>query len=184
MKTARMISLFASAIVCSAPAALAEPAADCEHGKLMRSLSRLHLGQAARVAKTDSVALELVEGRQRQTAIEVRCDAIEVPIAQEVEVPTDKRPANTRVVAGVTVSRTAAGAISLDFPAGVVDLEPVQVLVMFDDSVSVVRGDRVLYAFARHADGTTVETEGIGNGCGCERTTRPDGEVSVRRLKR
>jgi hypothetical protein len=150
----------------------------------MESLSRLRLGQSAKVTRAeDAVTVEVFDRGVRREALRVSCDAIATPIADEVESPADKRPSVTKVVAGVIVSRTQGGALSLDFPAGMLDLEGVHVVVMFDDSVSLVRGERVFYGYARHADGTVVETEGVGNGCGCERTTRPDGTVSVRRLE-
>lgn len=164
---------------------LAAAPTPCENAALMKSLGTLRLGQASTVTRADDhVQIDLVQGKSAETALRVSCDAIEVPVADTVETPREREPARTRVVSGVTVSRSAGGAISLEFPARVLDLQAVQVLVMFDDSVSVVRGGEVFYALARHADGTVVETEGIGNGCGCERVRHPDGRQEQRTLQR
>jgi len=162
----------------------AAPPAPCDNAALIRTLGHLRGGPTLKVSKTtDAASVELVAGATvRERVLQVTCDAIEVPFADHLDRPT--KEAATRVVDGVTVSRTARGAVSLDFPADLVDREAVQLLVMDDDSVSVVRGDRVLYAFATLPDGGTVETEGVGNGCGCERTTDAAGKVTTRRLPR
>ncbi len=181
----RLVLTFALASFGLTTPALAAAPTPCENAALMKSLGNLRLGQASKVTRADDhVQIDLVQGKSTETALRVSCDAIEVPVAEAVETPREREPARTRVVAGVTVSRSAGGAISLEFPARVLDLEPVQVLVMFDDSVSVVRGDKVFYALARRADGTVVETEGIGNGCGCERVRHPDGRQEERPLRR
>lgn len=163
---------------------LAAPPAPCEHAALIRTLGHLRGGPTLKVEKTaDEARVDLIAGATvREGVLRVSCDAIEVPFADHLDRPT--KEAATRVVDGVIVSRTSRGAISLDFPAGLVDREAVQLLVMDDESVSVVRGDQVLYAFATLPDGGTVETEGVGNGCGCERTTDAAGKVTTRRLPR
>ena len=163
---------------------LGAPPAPCENAALIRTLGHLAGGPTMKVSKTDAEArLDLMAGPTlRETVLRVSCDTIDVPFVDHLDRPT--REAATRVIDGVTVSRTARGAVSLDFPAGLADRETLQVLVMDDDAVSVVRGDKIFYAFATLPDGSTVETEGIGNGCGCERTTDPAGKVAIRRLPR
>ena len=61
----------------------------------------------------------------RETVLRVSCDTIDVPFVDHLDRPT--REAATRVIDGVTVSRTARGAVSLDFPAGLADRETLQV---------------------------------------------------------
>lgn len=155
----------------------------CDNEALIKSLNKLRGSKTLKVAGNASeVRLELVHGPASDVALRVTCDAIEMPIADQVERPT--KGSATRVVDGITLSRTANGAVSFDFPADLLDPNSVQVLVLDDDSVSIVRGDKVYYAFATKSDGTVVETEGVGNGCGCERTTTPDGKVTHKRLAR
>ena len=172
---------FAFALVMMASSANAAP--PCDNAILKKSLGKLQGSPSMAVVHTaDEVRLELVHGKAREVAVRVTCDAIEVPLADLVERPT--KGSATRVIDGITLSRTANGAVSLDFAAGVVDAQPVAMLVLDDDSINIVRGGALYYAFATQADGTTVETEGIGNGCGCERTTDPAGKVTNRRLLR
>ena len=110
------------------------------------------------------------------------CDAVALPFAEQLERPSKDH--TTRVIEGITLAKTARGAISLDIPAGMADRAALQLLVLDDQSLSLTRGDKVFYAFATLPDGTTVETEGIGNGCGCEKTTDPSGKVTRKALPR
>lgn len=172
-------------VMLAASASVANAAAPCDNALLMKSLGKLQGSPTMAIARTaDEVRLELVSpgGKAREVAVRVTCDAIEVPLADHVDRPT--KGSATRTIDGIVLSRTANGAVSLDFGAGIADAQPVSMLVLDDDSISIVRGDKLYYAFATQADGTTVETEGIGNGCGCERTTDPAGKVTNRRLLR
>ncbi len=173
----------AFALVLAASPSVANAAPPCDNAILMKSLGKLQGSPALAIVRTaDEVRLELVGGKAREVAMRVTCDAIEVPLADHVDRPT--KGSATRTIDGITLSRTANGAVSLEFAAAVVDAQPVSMLVLDDDSINIVRGGKLYYAFATQADGTTVESEGIGNGCGCERTTGPDGKVTNRRLLR
>ena len=186
-----LVCATAAALVCATDSALAAPPR-CENATLITSIGKLRGSQALKVVRSgdegqrfgpaSEARLELVHGPSREVALRVTCDAIELPLADQVERPT--KGSATRVIDGITLSRTVNGAVSFDFPADLLDPGSVQVLVLDDDSVSIVRGDKVYYAFATKSDGTVVETEGVGNGCGCERTTAPDGKTTTRRLPR
>jgi len=179
----KLAFVLVSLVALSQGSANAAPPPRCENVALIKSLGKLHGSKSMKVVGGDSEArLEIIHGTSRDVAIRVTCDAIEMPIADQVERPT--KGSATRVVDGITLSRTANGSVSFDFPAQLLDPSAVQMLVLDDDSISIVRGDKVYYAFATKADGTVVETEGVGNGCGCERTTTPDGTVTHRRLAR
>lgn len=167
--------------------ALAAPR--CDNAALIRSLVKLQGSRTLAVSRKDgAVALELVHGAARETVLRATCDAIEVPIADLVDRPAQgAKLATTRVVDGIVISRSASGAVSLELPAGLVGLggrEAMSVLVLDDDSVSLALDGKVYYALQTTSDGTTIETEGIGHGCGCERAIAPDGKVSERRLAR
>jgi hypothetical protein len=177
--------LLALLLTCSG---LAEGAAHatpprCDNETLLRSLGRLRGGAAVHVVKGQGeVALELVRGSARETLLRASCERIEVPFAERLERPS--KQARTEVAGGIVLARTASGAISLDIARGLADREELHLLVLDDDSLSIVRGDKVFYAFATLPDGSTVESEGIGNGCGCERTTDANGKVTTRPLPR
>lgn len=180
------LALALALVLTSAAPVLAAPPR-CDNTTLITSLGKLSGSKALKVVVgapggPAEVRLELVHGPARDVALRVTCDAIELPLADQVERPG--KGSATRVIDGITLSRTANGAVSFDFPASLLDPAVVQVLVLDDDSVSIVRGDKVYYAFATRSDGTVVETEGIGNGCGCERITAPDGKVTTMRLPR
>jgi len=178
MKLALALVLLASL----STSALAAPPR-CDNETLIKSLNKLRGSKSLKVTGSAQEArLELVHGVAHDIALRVTCDGIEMPLADQVERPT--KGSATRVVDGITLSRSANGAVSFDFPADLLEPSSVSVLILDDDSVSVVRGDKVYYAFATRSDGTVVETEGVGNGCGCERTTAPDGKVTHKRLPR
>ena len=175
MKTALSLTLLSLLLPASA---LAE-APRCENARLMKTLSQLLGGAELQVSSTPEA---VTVGQKGQTPVLVAtCDEVTVPLATQVERPM-RGQARTVKVGPVTVSVTARGATSLDIAAGALQREAVQVLLFDDQSMSLSRGKDILYAFATQADGTTVETEGRGVGCGCIRTTTPDGKTSTRPL--
>lgn len=175
MKTALSLTLLSLLLPASA---LAE-APRCENARLMKTLSQLLGGAELQVSSTPEA---VTVGQKGQTPVLVAtCDEVTVPLATQVERPM-RGQARTVKLGPVTVSVTARGATSLDIAAGALQREAVQVLLFDDQSMSLSRGKDILYAFATQADGTTVETEGRGVGCGCIRTTTPDGKTSTRPL--
>jgi hypothetical protein len=83
---------------------------------------------------------------------------------------------------GYTLAR-GAHATSLDFDAGALFAEPVQLLVTDDGGLSLTLGpspSKVLYSRALRPDGELVEREDARVGCGCTRVTTPDGRQLVR----
>ena len=185
MKLALVLAALLAPLALASGDALAAPPR-CDNAALIRSLVKLQGSRALKVVRADgAVALELVHGSSRETVLRATCDAIEAPIADLVDRPTrDAKTAVTRVVDGIVISRSANGAVSLELPAGLADGRALSVLVLDDDSVSLALDGRVYYALQTTSDGTTIETEGIGNGCGCERKIAPDGKILERRLLR
>lgn len=175
MKTALSLTLLSLFVPVSA---LAE-APRCENARLMRTLAQLMGGAELQVSATPEA---VTVGQKGQPPVLVAtCDEVTIPLASQLERPV-RGQARTMKLGPVTVSLTARGATSLDIAAGALQREAVQVLLFDDQSVSLSRGKDVLYAFATQADGTVVETEGRGVGCGCVRTTSPDGRTSTRPL--
>lgn len=177
----------------AAPAANAAPparASACDNQGLIDALGRVRGGSGWVVVRGHGEAsLRRVPtakgpspGGLGEAALKVTCDALESPIATRVERPT-RGPARTLTDGGLVVSRTARGILSLDFEAGLADPEALHLTIADDESVSVVRGEALVYSIATLADGAVVTTEGRGFGCGCETTRAPDGQVSVKPLR-
>jgi hypothetical protein len=153
----------------------------CEQSQLMRALSHHRGGTTFDVRHKPNERAEVRDRKSGEVVLEVTCDTIEVPIAERVERPTKGAP-KTLTHGPLTLSRTARGAVSVDFAPGSLHRDAVSFLLFDDQSVTLSRGDTVLHASTLRPDGTVVEVEGRGVGCGCERTTTPDGKVSVRPL--
>lgn len=151
----------------------------CENARLMKTLGQLMGGAELQVSATPETVT--VGQKGRPPVLVATCDDVSIPLASQLERPV-RGQARTVTLGPVTVSLTARGATSLDIAAGALQREAVQVLLFDDQSVSLSRGRDVLYAYATQADGTVVETEGRGVGCGCVRTTTPDGRTSTRPL--
>lgn len=178
MKLALSLTLLSLLVPVSA---LAE-APRCENARLMKTLAQLMGGAELQVSATAEVVEIRQHGQKGQPPVLVAtCDDVTIPLASQLERPV-RGQARTVTLGPVTVSLTARGATSLDIAAGALQREAVQVLLFDDQSVSLSRGRDVLYAYATQADGTVVETEGRGVGCGCVRTTTPDGRTSTRPL--
>lgn len=175
MKTALSLTLLALALPSTA---LAE-APRCENARLMKTLAQLIGGAELQVSATPEATTVAQKGQP--PVLVVTCDDVQIPLAQSLERPS-RGPSRTMRLGPVTVSVTARGATSLDIAAGALQRDAVQVLVLDDQSLSLTRGKDTLYAFATQQDGTVVETEGRGVGCGCVRTTTPDGKTSTRPL--
>lgn len=181
-------SLLAPAVAVAAPPAPARRAA-CDNQGLIDALGRVRGGSGWLVVRGQGEAslrrTPTAKGTSPglgEAALRVTCDAIELPIATKLERPT-RGPAKTLTDGGLVVAKTARGVISLDFDAGLADPEALHLTLSDDESVSVVRGEALVYASATLADGSLVTTEGRGFGCGCETTRTPDGHVSVKPLR-
>lgn len=189
MKTALSLTLVALTLPSTA---LAE-GPRCDNARLMKTLSQFIGGAELEVTSSQTevvvarVATASKKGETLQPALavvpvmKVTCDTIDIPLANDVERPT-RGPSRTVQISSVTVSKTARGAVSLDIAAGALQREAVQVLLLDDQSMSLTRGKDVLYAISTRPDGTVVETEGRGVGCGCVRTTTSEGQTSTRPL--
>jgi len=175
MKLVLSLSLLSLLVPVSA---LAE-APRCDNTRLMKTLAQLIGGTELQVSATAEAVSVAKKGES--PVLTVTCDEVEIPLAKKLERPV-RGQAKTTTLGPVTVSLTARGATSLDIAAGALQRDAVQVLLLDDQSISLTRGKDVLYAFATQADGTVVETEGRGVGCGCVRTTTPDGKTNTRPL--
>jgi hypothetical protein len=153
----------------------------CDHAQLMRALSHHRGGAAFEVRHTPATRAEVRDRKTGEVVLEVTCDEIQAPIAERVIRPT-RGPAETLNHGPLTLSRTSRGATSLDFAPGALHRDGLSFLLLDDQSFSLTRGDLVLSAQSTRPDGALVEVEGRGVGCGCERTTTPDGKVSTRPL--
>lgn len=161
-----------------APAELAP--ARCDNARLMQTLST-HLGGASLAVHSKKGVVSVADRASGEAVLRVTCDEVEVPVAAKVERPM-RGAARTRTLGPLTVSLTSRGAISLDIEAGALHREPMSLTLLDDQSVTLTRGEAILYALVTRPDGSVVETEGRGFGCGCERTTAPDGRTSSRPL--
>jgi len=151
----------------------------CDNGRLMKTLSQ-QLGGHSLGVKTTDEAVAVHDLKTSESLLRVTCDEVSVPFVERTLRPS-RGPASTKTVGSVTVSVTARGAVSLDIAPGALHREGLQLLLLDDQSVSLTRGKDLLYAFATRPDGSTVETEGRGVGCGCMKTT-VDGKTTTRPL--
>jgi hypothetical protein len=174
MKAALSLTLLALSL----PSTALADGPRCENSRLMKTLAQMMGGLELEVTST---AKQVTVANKSDLVLTVTCDAIDIPLASRLERPS-RGPSRTLQVQAVTVSRTARGAVSLDIAAGALQREAVQVLLLDDQSVSLTRGKETLYAQATLPDGTVVVTEGRGVGCGCVKTTTPDGKTSTRPL--
>lgn len=151
----------------------------CDNGRLMKTLSQQLGGKSLGVKSTDD-AVVVHDLKSSDELLRVTCDEVSVPFAEKTLRPL-RGPATTKTVGPVTLSVTSRGAVSLDIAPGALHREGLQLLLLDDQSVSLTRGKDVLYAIATRPDGSTVETEGRGVGCGCVKTTL-DGKTTTRPL--
>lgn len=181
MKMVQTLAL--AAFTTLAGSAHAEEVARCDNARLMKTLSQLIGGADLKVTATESTVsvMSSTAGQRPEPVLTVTCDDVQVPLASQLARPS-RGPAKTATLGPVTVSRTARGAVSLDIAAGALQREAVQVLLLDDQSVSLTRGKDTLYSLATRPDGTVVEVEGRGVGCGCTKTTTPDGKTTTRPL--
>lgn len=177
MKTLALIA--ATFVAMTAPAAHAD-GPRCDNARLKKTLA-LMLGGDALVVGEQGDATTVSQRKGGEVVVRVTCDDIAIPLAGRVERPS-KGPARTWSEGPLTVSVTSRGAVSLEIAAGALHKDRVALLVLDDQSVSLTRGEAVLYAFATRPDGTTVETEGRGVGCGCVKTTTAEGVRTTRPL--
>lgn len=155
----------------------------CDNARLMKTLSQ-QLGGKSLGVKTTDEAVVVHDLKTNDQLLRVTCDEVSVPFAEKTVRPRHSpasTPATTKTIGPVTLSVTARGAVSLDIAPGALHREGLQLLLLDDQSVSLTRGEDVLYAFATRPDGSTVETEGRGVGCGCVKTTL-NGKTTTRPL--
>jgi hypothetical protein len=174
------VSLLSSPALANGPAPTEHAPASCDNARLMKTLS-VHVGGTSLAVHSAKGVVSVADRATGETLLRVTCDEVLVPAAATVERPT-RGAARTRTIGPATVSMTARGAISLDIEAGALHREPMSLTLLDDQSVTLTRGDAVLYALATRTDGTVVETEGKGFGCGCVKTTGPEGRTSTRPL--
>jgi len=185
----RVVNLIASAslvttLVALAGAASAEEIAcgDPQGRALIAAVARLPGSASLRVVRA-AHKVELVDVASRRVVLEATCEGVRVPLPEALRRPARVAPSVTRVDGPYTVSVTARGATSLSIAAGVAAPDAIEIVSFDDDSVTIADGrDRTWYSVALRPDGTRVEVEGAHVGCGCERTTHPDGRRSERRL--
>ncbi|MFO0746745.1 MAG: hypothetical protein U1F43_13900 [Myxococcota bacterium] len=154
----------------------------CERGALLNILARLPGSAALKVERAVHVT-RLVDVATKKVVLEATCHGVSIPASEGLEAAQPDKRAATRTDGRYTVSRSARGALSLGIAAGLAANDAIEVLAFDDDSVSLTDGrGRVWYSAVTKADGTLVEVEGAHVGCGCERTTAPDGKVPLRKL--
>ncbi len=157
----------------------------CEHRAVVRWAAQFP-GSGRIMVERGAELTRWRDARSGEVLLEARCDGLEVPFAR---VTKGDGPARVRPeVAGdavVTLARTGRDAVSLDIAAGGLGRVAVHVLTFDDGSFSVAdsRG-KALYTARVGSEGALVVTETAAVGCGCERTTTPEGRVSERKLPR
>ena len=196
MKQTRVIVALGFVALTLSSAAHAD-APRCEHRALVRWAAQFPGSGRIKVDRSPDQTRWL-DARSGATLLEARCDGLEVPFAPSREgraaaahAPADKGDGAARVRpavandAVVTLARTGRDAVSLDVAAGGLGRAAVHVLTFDDGSFSVADGrGKAVYAARVGSDGALVVTEAAAVGCGCERTTTPEGRVSERKLPR
>lgn len=157
----------------------------CEHRALVRWAAQFP-GSGRITVKRGAEHTRWLDARSGEALLEARCDGLEVPFARVVkgDGPARVRP-EVASDAVVTLARTGRDAVSLDIAAGGLGRAAVHVLTFDDGAFSVADGrGKAVYAAHVGGDGTLIVTETAAVGCGCERTTTPEGRVSERKLPR
>lgn len=164
-------------------------AAACQGPSLIQNLRGLRSSAAIKVRRTanELVVLDVVTQKAIFTAncktVTQHGDTAEAPR------PAERRPASTKVrrdAAGTLVythSVTARGARATVFSKGRVFGKALHLTSFDNDDFHIADGEGALiHSVTTKSDGTLVEREGKGYGCGCERVTNPDGKTETRPL--
>ncbi len=161
----------------------------CQGLSALKSLSALR-GSAALGVERKNGRLTVSDAHNAQPLFVASCGRIDKHgLAVDVERPDRSTPARTfvrRDARGSSVythSVTARGARATVISAGYL-LKPEVHLTTFDnDDFHIADGSGALiHSVTTKSDGTLVERQGSSYGCGCERTTRPDGRTDTRPL--
>ena len=182
MRFPLLVSSFVTVVSLATPAA-AESPCEADAKALVQALGKVPGGRSLQVVRGQD-RVSWVDRGSMKLVLEADCAGVHVSLADGLVRPTvTKAPAVTKTEGPYTVSLTARGATSLSIAEGAAAPEAIDVALFDDDSVSVTDGrGRTWYSRVHRADGARVEIEGKHVGCGCERTTTPDGHVVEKAL--